>query len=133
MKKLLWVMAALFVSFAVAAQDAITINSAEEFLRIGVDANYPSNGNYIQTADINLGNMETLDTAIIKLFSGTYDGGRHSISYSATFRGRSHKSENGGYRCNQHGNGSGNYYGDYGLFGFLQGGVIKNLNLSGEF
>lgn len=137
MKKLLWVMAALFVSFAVAAQTTdsvgrITINSAEEFLRIGVDANYPSNGNYIQTADINLGNMETLDTAIIKLFSGTYDGGRHSISYSATFRGRSHKSENGGYRCNQHGNGSGNYYGDYGLFGFLQGGVIKNLNLSGE-
>ena len=75
MKKLLWVMAALFVSFAVAAQTTdsvgrITINSAEEFLRIGVDANYPLNGNYIQTADINLGNMGTLDTAIIKLFRG---------------------------------------------------------------
>lgn len=136
MKKLLWVMAALFVSFAVAAQTTdsvgrIIINSAEEFLKIGVDANYPSNGNYIQTADINLGNMGTLDSAIIKLFRGTYDGGGHSISYSATFRGKSHKSENGGYRCN-HGDGGGNYYGDYGLFGFLQGGVIKNLNLSGE-
>ncbi len=136
MKKLLWVMAALFVSFAVAAQTTdsvgrITINSAEEFLKIGVDANYPSNGNYIQTADINLGNMEILDTAIIKLFSGTYDGGRHSISYSATFRGKKHRDE-GGYTCGNHGDGNGNYDGDYGLFGFLQGGVIKNLNLSGE-
>ncbi|MCI6645102.1 MAG: fibronectin type III domain-containing protein [Bacteroidales bacterium] len=131
MKKLLWVMAALFVSFAVAAQDTITINSAEEFLKIGVDANYPSNGNYIQTADINLGNMGTLDIAIIKLFSGTYDGGRHSISYSATFRGKKHRDE-GGYNCGNHDDGNGNYDGDYGLFGFLQGGVIKNLNLSGE-
>ena len=38
MKKLLWVMAALFVSFAVAAQTTdsegrIIINSAEEFLK----------------------------------------------------------------------------------------------------
>lgn len=139
MKKLLWVMAALFVSFAVAAQTTdsvgrIIINSAEEFLKIGNNAGYPidANTSYIQTADINLGNMGTLDAAIIKLFRGTYDGGRHSISYSATFRGKSHKGETGGYRCNQHGDGNGNYYGDYGLFGFLQGGVIKNLNLSGE-
>lgn len=137
MKKLLWVMAALFVSFAVAAQTTdsvgrITINSAEEFLRIGVDANYPSNGNYIQTADIDLGNMGTLDIAIIKLFRGTYDGGRHSISYSATFRGKSHQKETSVYNCSGHEDGGGNYYGDYGLFGFLQGGVIKNLNLSGE-
>ncbi|MDY4861305.1 MAG: T9SS type A sorting domain-containing protein [Candidatus Onthomorpha sp.] len=139
MKKLLWVMAALFVSFAVAAQTIdnegrIIINSTEEFLKIGNNAGYPidTNTSYIQTADIDLGNMDTLDAAIIKLFRGTYDGGGHSISYSATFRGRSHRSENGGYRCEQHGNGSGNYYGDYGLFGFLHGGVIKNLNLSGE-
>ncbi|MCI7699877.1 MAG: fibronectin type III domain-containing protein [Bacteroidales bacterium] len=136
MKKLLWVIAALFVSFAAAAQNRdsegrIIINSAEEFLKIGTTG-YPSNGNYIQTANIDLGNMGTLDTAIIKLFRGTYDGGRHSISYSATFRGKSHKSENGGYRCEQHDNGGGNYYGDYGLFGFLKEGVIKNLNLSGD-
>ncbi|MDY3976749.1 MAG: T9SS type A sorting domain-containing protein [Candidatus Onthomorpha sp.] len=139
MKKLLWVMAALFVSFAVAAQNRddkgrIIINSAEEFLKIGNNAGYriDDTTSYIQTADIDLGNMDTLDAAIIKLFRGTYDGGGHSISYSATFRGKSHKSENGGYRCEQHGNGSGNYYGDYGLFGFLKEGVIKNLNLSGE-
>ena len=138
MKKLLWVMAALFVSFAVAAQNRdtegrIIINSAEEFLKIGNNAGYriDDTTSYIQTADIDLGNMDTLDAAIIKLFSGTYDGGRHSISYSATFRGKEHRDE-GGYNCGNHGDGNGNYDGDYGLFGFLQGGVIKNLNLSGE-
>ena len=137
MKKLLWVMAALFVSFAVAAQNRdnegrIIINSAEEFLKIGNNAGYPidANTSYMETADIDLGNMGTLDAAIIKLFRGTYDGGGHSISYSATFRGKKHKDE--GYDCNGHGNGNGNYDGDYGLFGFLHGGVIKNLNLSGE-
>ena len=138
MKKLLWVMAALFVSFAVAAQTTdsvgrIIINSAEEFLKIGNNAGYPidTNTSYIQTANIDLGNMDTLDAAIIKLFRGTYDGGGHSISYSATFRGKKHRDE-GGYNCGNHGDGNGNYDGDYGLFGFLQGGVIKNLNLSGQ-
>ena len=145
MKKLLWVMAALFVSFAVAAQTydsegRIIIDSKEEFLKIGNLSGYPIdiNSSYIQTADINLGNMGTLDTAIIKEFRGTYDGGGHSISYSATFRGKSHQDEKSGYGygCN-HNDGNGNYDGDYGLFGFLRGGVehggvIKNLNLSGD-
>lgn len=145
MKKLFFAIAALFVSFAAAAQTTdsagrIIINSAEEFLKIGNRSGYPidTNSSYIQTADINLGNMGTLDTAIIKEFRGTYDGGGHSISYSATFRGKSHKNENSGvgYGCD-HGNGNGNYDGDYGLFGFLRGGVehggvIKNLNLSGD-
>ena len=145
MKKLFFAIAALFVSFAAAAQNRdsegrIIINSAEEFLKIGNLSGYPidTNSSYIQKADINLGNMGTLDAAIIKEFRGTYDGGGHSISYSATFRGKSHKNENSGvgYGCD-HGNGNGNYDGDYGLFGFLRGGVkhggvIKNLNLSGD-
>lgn len=140
MKKLFFAIVALFVSFAVAAQNRddkgrIIINSAEEFLKIGNNAGYPidTNTSYIQTADIDLGNMGTLDTAIIKLFRGTYDGGGHSISYSATFRGKSHIGETNPYGCS-HGN---NNNGDYGLFGLLQGGVehggvIKNLNLAGE-
>ena len=138
MKKLFFAIVALFVSFVAAAQTTdsvgrIIINSAEEFLKIGNRSGYPidTNSSYIQTADINLGNMGTLDTAIIKEFRGTYDGGGHSISYSATFRGKKHRDE-GGYNCGNHGDGNGNYDGDYGLFGFLQGGVIKNLNLSGE-
>lgn len=125
MKKLLWVMAALFVSFAVAAQTTdsvgrIIINSAEEFLKIGNNAGYPidANTSYIQTADIDLGNMGTLDTAIIRLFRGTYDGGGHSISYKATFAGSGHN----------HGSKSG----DYALFGYVNGGTLENMSVSGE-
>lgn len=118
-------MAALFVSFAVAAQTTdnegcIIINSAEEFLKIGNNAGYPidANTSYIQTADIDLGNMGTLDTAIIRLFRGTYDGGGHSISYKATFAGSGHN----------HGSNSG----DYALFGYVNGGTLENMSVSGE-
>lgn len=123
MKKLFFAIAALFVSFAAAAQNydsegRIIINSAEEFLKIGVDANYPSNGNYIQTVDIDLGDKGTMTTPIITTFSGTYDGGGYTISYKATFAGSSHE-----------------YYhtaGDYGLFGYVSGGALKNMSVSGE-
>lgn len=123
MKKLLWVMAALFVSFAVSAQNRddkgrIIINSAEEFLKIGVDANYPSDGNYIQTANIDLGDKGTMYTPIITTFSGIYDGGGYTISYKATFSGTTHE--------NSH------TAGDYGLFGYVSGGILKNMNINGE-
>ena len=127
MKKLLWVMAALFVSFAAAAQNydsegRIIINSAEEFLKIGVDANYPSNGNYIQTANIDLGDKRTMNTSIINVdFTGTYDGDGHTISYKATFAGTGHNSSNDIH------NG-----GDYGLFRCVKGGTLKNMNINGE-
>ena len=111
-------MVALFVSFAVSAQTTININSAEDFLKIGVDANYPSDGNYIQTANIDLGDKGTMYTPIITTFSGMYDGNGYSISYKATFAGSSHE-----------------YYhtaGDYGLFGYVSGGTLKNMSVSGE-
>lgn len=122
MKKLLWVMAALFVSFAVSAQNRddkgrIIINSAEEFLKIGTTG-YPSNGDYIQTADIDLGDKGTMYTPIITTFSGMYDGDGYTISYKATFAGSSHE-----------------YYhaaGDYGLFGYVSRGTLKNMSVSGE-
>ena len=110
-------MAALFVSFAVAAQTTITINSAEEFLKIGVDANYPSDGNYIQTANIDLGDKGRRNTPIITTFSGTYDGGGYTISYKATFLGTSHNNSHSG---------------DYGLFGYVSGGTLTNMSVSGE-
>lgn len=120
MKKLLWVMAALFVSFAVAAQDTITINSAEEFLKIGVDANYPLNGKYIQTADIDLGDKGTVTSPIISgAFSGRYDGNGYSISYKATFAGSTHDH----YYSNN---------GDYALFGYVNGGTLTNMSVNGE-
>ncbi len=126
MKKLLWVMAALFVSFAVAAQNRdnegrIIINSAEEFLKIGTT--YSSSESYIQTADIDLGDKGTVTSSIINVdFSGTYDGNGYSISYKATFAGIGHNSSNDIH--------SG---GDYGLFRCVKGGgTLKNMNINGE-
>ena len=114
-------MAALFVSFAVAAQNRdnvgrIIINSAEEFLKIGTT--YSSSESYIQTANIDLGDKGTMYTPIITTFSGMYDGGGYTIFYKATFAGSSHE-----------------YYhtaGDYGLFGYVSGGTLKNMSVSGE-
>ncbi|MDD5961471.1 MAG: fibronectin type III domain-containing protein [Bacteroidales bacterium] len=125
MKKLLWVMAALFVSFAVAAQNRddkgrIIINSAEEFLKIGTT--YSSSESYIQTANIDLGDKRTMNTSIINAdFTGTYDGDGHTISYKATFAGTGHNSSNDIH------NG-----GDYGLFRCVKGGTLKNMNINGE-
>ena len=122
MKKLFFAIAALFVSFVAAAQTTITINSAEEFLKIGVDDNYPSNGNYIQTANIDLGDKGTVTSSIINVdFTGTYDGDGHTISYKATFAGTGHNSSNDIH------NG-----GDYGLFRCVKGGTLKNMNINGE-
>lgn len=122
MKKLLWVMAALFVSFAVAAQTTdsvgrIIINSAEEFLKIGTTG-YPSDGKYIQTANIDLGYRSVTSPIISGAFSGTYDGDGYSISYKATFEGSGHN----------HGSKSG----DYALFGYVNGGTLENMSVSGE-
>lgn len=122
MKKLLWVMAALFVSFAVAAQTTdgeghIIINSAEEFLKIGTTG-YPLYASYIQTADIDLGYRSVTSPIISGAFSGTYDGNGYSISYKATFGGSGHN----------HGSNSG----DYALFGYVNGGTLENMSVSGE-
>lgn len=121
MKKLLWVMAALFVSFAVAAQNRddkgrIIINSAEEFLKIGPI--YYLGDTYIQTADIDLGYRSVTSPIISGAFSGTYDGNGYSISYKATFGGSNHN----------HGSNSG----DYALFGYVNGGTLENMSVSGE-
>lgn len=121
MKKLLWVMAALFVSFAAAAQTydslgRIIINSAEEFLKIG--STYSSSASYIQTANIDLGYRSVTSPIISGAFSGTYDGDGYSISYKATFEGSGHN------------HGSNN--GDYALFGYVNGGTLRNMSVSGE-
>ena len=114
-------MAALFVSFAVAAQNRddkgrIIINSAEEFLKIGTT--YSSSESYIQTANIDLGDKGTMYTPIISTFSGMYDGGGYTISYKATFSGKFHNDNHTA--------------GDYGLFGYVSGGTLKNMNINGE-
>lgn len=104
-KQLLVILATIVLSFSAFAQTEIS--TREQFLAIS------ANGNYIQIADINLGDLGTLpaNNAIINgTFSGTYDGGGHSISYSVKFVGDDPKES-------------------FGLFEEVRG-TIKNLNIT---
>ena len=57
--------------------DVIEIESDEELAKIGVDANYPLNGNYKLTADIDISDSEWTP---IGDFAGTFDGNGKTIS-----------------------------------------------------
>lgn len=75
----------------VQAAEKITISSADELAKIGVDAAYPMDGDYVLTDDIDLG---TVDWTPIggcggdqyglvsgdRVFNGTFDGAGHVIS-----------------------------------------------------
>jgi len=92
------------------AENRIIINSPEEFLKIGTTG-YSISDSYILTDNINLGDRGTLTEAVIPTFSGTFDGDRYTIKYTANFNGSEED-------------------GKYGLFGNVTGtGTIKNLNL----
>ena len=83
------------------------ISTADQFWAI------QQGGNYIQTADIDLGDVGTRTAALIQNFSGTYDGNGYTITYQATFQGNNVTDAN------------------FGLFGRVTG-TIKNLNVNGE-
>lgn len=83
------------------------ISTAAQFLAM------QQGGNYIQTADIDLGNVGTKTVAIIQNFSGTYDGNGYTITYQASFQGNNVTDAS------------------FGLFGHVTG-TIKNLNVNGE-
>ena len=86
-------------------QNPYLISKASEFLWITND----NDAYYVQTANItNLGDF-TQTKAIIQNFSGTYDGGGYSITYSATFTSNANNTT-------------------LGLFGTVTG-TIKNLNV----
>ena len=75
-----------------AGENAISIQTAEDLAKIGVDSNYPMTGDYKLDADIDLsgsdwtpmggylGNKGTCDPAEVNVFSGTFDGQGHVIS-----------------------------------------------------
>lgn len=102
-------LSATFVNAQIETQ--ITISSKEDFEKIGVHQDYPLTGSYIQTADINLGDLGTIENPKIGTFSGTYNGGNFKITYNATF--------------------ADNSYGVYGLIG-TNNGTIKNLKVKAE-
>lgn len=113
-KQLLVILATIVLSFNSFSQTPITISTANEFLSV---IEQGLSGNYIQTADIVLGDLGTLNEAIINgTFSGTYDGKGHSISYSAAFQGQG---ANTSGKC-------------FGLFEKVTG-TIKNLNIVNSY
>ncbi len=75
-----------------AGENAISIQTAEDLAKIGVDSNYPMTGDYKLDADIDLsgsdwtpmggylGNKGTCNPAEANVFSGTFDGQGHVIS-----------------------------------------------------
>lgn len=105
MRKIILSFVAIFLS-ATFVNAQIQINNADDFAQIGGE--YPLDGDYIQTADIDLG---TITSPKIGTFSGTYDGGNFKITYNATF--------------------ADNSYGVYGLIG-TNNGTIKNLKVKAE-
>lgn len=120
-KQLLVILATIVLSFSAFAQfsegngtenNPYLISTAADLLKIDDNNTYRSKY-FKQTADINLGDLGTLPTnnAIINgTFSGTYDGGGHSISYSVKFVGDDQKES-------------------FGLFEEVRG-TIKNLNIT---
>jgi hypothetical protein len=79
------------------------IGGAEDLAKIGVDPDWPMDGAYTLGADITLTDWEPLG-AYTNKFSGTFDGGNHTITIE---------------------NGRG------GLFAYASGAMIKNLKVAG--
>ena len=105
MKKLfLSLVAMLFCSATVFAQTESVelIGSKAEFLAIN------GTGNYKLTADIDLGDLGTVSSAIIPTLSGTFDGNGYTIRYVVESAVSS---------------------GNFGLFGSVSG-TVKNLNIT---
>ena len=114
--------AALLCIGAAAADsgDAIEIDTPEKLAEIGKSDDYPLDGNYILTANINLGGEEKPWTPIGSgedhAFTGTFDGNGHTIS--------------GLYMNAQS---AGNQTRGLGLFSYLgSDGTVKNLTVEGE-
>ena len=111
--------AALLCIGAAAADtgDAIEIDTPEELEKIGVDKEYPLDGNYILTADINLDGSAEKPWNPIGTFTGTFDGAGHTIS---------------GLYIAGDSSADGNDQG-LSLFSYLSsGGTIENLTVKGN-
>ena len=69
------------VSLADAATDTpIEISSAEDLKKIGTEPDFPLNGSYVLTANINLGASAEKPWTSIGNFTGTFDGAGYKIS-----------------------------------------------------
>ena len=105
---------------AAGSGDVIEIDTPEKLAEIGKSDDYPLNGNYILTANIDLGGEEKPWTPIGSgedhAFTGTFDGDGHTIS--------------GLYMNAQS---AGNQTRGLGLFSYLgSDGTVKNLTVEGD-
>ena len=102
---------------AAGSGDAIDIDTPEKLAEIGVDKEYPLDGNYILTADIDLGGSAEKPWNPIGTFTGTFDGAGHTIS---------------GLYIAGDSSADGNDQG-LSLFSYLSsGGTIENLTVKGD-
>ena len=101
---------------AAGSGDVIEIDTPEELAKIGKNDDYPLDGNYILTADIDLGGIEDDPWTPIgsdkeHAFTGTFDGNGHTIR-------ELYINSNSKYA---------------GLFGYVGArGTVKNLTVEGE-
>lgn len=102
-KQLLVILATIVLSFSAFAQFSVGDGSVDNPYQISTKEQFLAISNnlsacYKQTADIDLGDLGTLgenEAIITGDFSGTYDGGGHSISYSVKFVGETQFSSYG--------------------------------------
>ena len=101
----------------------ISIHSEDELKKIGIETDYPLDGNYVLADDITLSNENWMPigpgiragsgfTTASKPFTGTFDGKGHTISGMKVSIA---ESQNTDYAL--------------GLFGIVSGGTVKNFNL----
>ena len=64
MKKVFLSLVAVLLCGVTFAQTTISIGDTAAFKKIGKVAEYPANGNYILTADLDLGDLGTLNTVV---------------------------------------------------------------------
>ena len=111
-------MLAMFADYAKPAPEVeyIYIENAEQLLKIGVDAEYPLDGNYMLTNDIDISDVVWIaignDGITVTPFTGLFDGDGHTIKGMNT-------GKEGGTLLTA---------GSWGMFASLEG-VVRNLQL----
>lgn len=121
MKRIAWLLLVCLIlslfPVAGAAAGEITVSTADQLRRIGIDASYPMNGTYRLTADVDLSDAEWKaighkGDAIVP-FTGTFDGDGHRIIGMTTGKSAAYSQGKDGW----------------GLFAQLNGATVKNLVL----
>jgi hypothetical protein len=91
----------------------LDIGSASEFAKIGVDPDYPLNGRYTLAADVELTDWTPLSGGRDNPFTGTFDGGGHTITVHSFLADATQENS-----C-------------IGIFRYVKNGTLRNFNLAG--